>query len=163
MVDRGALKYFTLCVRSYEEKLIVGRERDCGDSISEVEMSKNDSFDHVDNQSKPIHINADQSSPIRRKDKPGDIASVLKGQGRRHICRQIEQINFVADWTEQELIDLVGIIWRSFLSENQVTASEYNTTEVLELQVRHRSFWSVDEDIYFCHLLDSLAFFILLL
>ena len=48
MVDRGALKDLALGVSSDEEELVVWREGDRGDGVSEVEMRQDDALDHID-------------------------------------------------------------------------------------------------------------------
>lgn len=59
MVDGGTLEDFTLSVCSHEEELIVWREGDSCDRISEVKVGNDNVLDHVDNQGKAVYINAD--------------------------------------------------------------------------------------------------------
>ena len=64
VIDGWAFKNFALRVCGDKEELVVRRKGNCCDSISEVEMCKNDTFDHVDDQSEPINIDADQGVSI---------------------------------------------------------------------------------------------------
>ena len=99
MVDRGTFKDLALGVCGDEEELVVRREGDRGDGVSEVEMRQYDALDHVDYQRKAINIDADQSSTIRRQDQSGHIASVLEGHCASHIRCQVKDIDFVTDGT----------------------------------------------------------------
>ena len=115
MVNRWGLKdlYFGVC--RHKEELAVRGESNRSDRVSEVKVRNHHSLDHIDDQGKAIHIYADQSSLIWRQLETRDVASVLEGQGLGNVGRQVEDIDLVSDWTQQELVNLVSIRSRSFL------------------------------------------------
>ena len=133
MIDLRCFKDLAFSVCGHKEELAVRRKRYSCHRIAEVEMSQDNSLDHIDDQCKTININADQSTPIWRQNQPPNVTPILKWHCLRHIGRQIKYINLVPNSTEQELVHLISILRRSLLRKYQIASSVHHTAQVLKL------------------------------
>ena len=65
MGDTRSLEDLNLFPSSYKEEPRIRGKAKCCDSAFEIEVSDNYLFNEIDNQSKPVNINCNQSFAIR--------------------------------------------------------------------------------------------------
>ena len=128
-----SFKNFCFDSASNKEKLWVGTKAHSCDFISEVEMSHNYFSLHVYDQTEAFFVDWDECFTVRRETKQCDIASVLKGQSLGYVSCQIEQVNFIANWREKDLICWLDICFWLLFCEQKITSGICNTTKIRKL------------------------------